>query len=146
MSKRNFLHASLQLLTLGVALKHAHLLRKGILKFLQFTTSSCTACTALACYTSPLTPVSSAQIFTGTEQQQRGSGGKNNRGLIFWSDMIGLMSPLLMKGNKLYVKYYWDNLSFPEIHLHVCANQSPATRQELCALEFKHRTCCQSSM
>lgn len=110
---RNFLHASLQLLTLGLALKNVHLLKKGILKSLWYTTGTCAACTVLACYTSRLTHVSCTQIFTGTEEQQRVRWGKkNNQGLIFFWDKICSISHLSMKGNYLHVKYYKDHLKF----------------------------------
>lgn len=112
-SSRNLLHASLQLLTLGVALKNVHSLRKGILKSLQFTASTCTAYTALACYTSHLTHTSCARIFPGAEEQQRvRRGEKNNQGLIFLSDKICSMSHLSVKGNNLCVNYYKDNFKF----------------------------------
>lgn len=116
---RNFLHASLQLLTLGLALKNVHLLKKGILKSLWYTTrSTCAACTVLACYTSHLTHELHTDIHWHRRTTKGKMGGGNNQGLIFFSDKICPMSHLSMKGNGLHVKYCKD-------HLKISRNSSP---------------------
>lgn len=86
------MHAFLQLLLLGVATKNVHLLRKGLLTYLRFSTSTCTAHIALLRSTLPVShpapPYTGCTLIDPSTAEQGGKMMKNDLAVIFASDHI----------------------------------------------------------